>query len=84
MDHQAYQQSNRVGYDVALAALDPFARIIAPNTTAFSGFYALAIDDPCPWLGFAVLGQTCGLNQLLIYLIKQAVITPRVEIAPNR
>jgi hypothetical protein len=69
---------------VALAALDPFARIIAPNTTSFSGFYALAIHDPCRWLGFAVLGQTRRFDQLLVYLIKQAVIAPRVEIAPNR
>ena len=84
VDHQAYQQSNRIGYDVALAALDPFARIIPPSTTAFSGFYALAIYDPCRWLGFAVLGQARNFDQLLIYLIKQAVIAPRVEIAPNR
>jgi hypothetical protein len=69
---------------VALAAFDPFARIIAPNTTAFSGFYALAIYDPCRWLGFAVLGQTRSFDQLLVYPIKQAVAAPRVEIAPNR
>ena len=69
---------------MALAALDPFARIIPPSTTTFSGFYALAIYEPCRWLGFAVLGQTRGFDQLLVYLIKKAVIAPRVEIAPNR
>ncbi len=84
MDHQAYQQSNRVGYDVALAALDPFARIIPPNPTAFSGFYTLAICDPCCWLGFTALGHTRSFDQLAVHLIKQTVIAPRVEIAPNR
>jgi hypothetical protein len=65
-----------------LRPLHPFARIIAPNTTAFSGFYTLAIYDPWRWLGFAVLGQTRSFDHL-VYLIKQAVIAPRVEIPPN-
>jgi hypothetical protein len=83
VDHQAYQQPNRIGYYMALAPLGPFARIIPPNPTAFSGFYALAIYDPGCWLGFAVLGQTRSFDQLTVYLIKQAVIAPRVEIAPH-
>jgi hypothetical protein len=42
VDHQAYQQSNRVGYDVALAALDPFARIIAPTKPSARTFGSIS------------------------------------------
>ena len=39
------QQSNRVGDDMTLAALDPFPCIKATNPSAFSGFHALAVND---------------------------------------
>jgi len=84
VDHQAQQEFNRVGDDMALAPFDPFTRIIPANTATFSGFYALAIFDPGCWLSFAALGQSRGLDQFAVHLIEQAIIAPGVEIAPNR
>lgn len=44
--HQPYHQTERVGNDMALAALDLLAGIIAPCAAAFGGFDALAVDRP--------------------------------------
>lgn len=45
MDQEADHQSERVDDGVALEALDLLARIKAPDTAAFRGFDALAVDD---------------------------------------
>lgn len=42
--HQPYHQTERVGDDMALAALDLLAGIIAPYAAAFGGFDALAVN----------------------------------------
>src|SRR3546814_20563054 len=44
MDHRMYQIALGVGEDVALAALDLLARVIAARAATFSRFHALAID----------------------------------------
>jgi len=62
----------------------PKGGIIPANPATFCRFYALAIYDPGCWLGFAALGQSRGLDQLAVHLIEQAIIAPRVEIAPHR
>lgn len=44
MNGEADQQTDSIGHNVALAPLDPFARIVAANPSTFSGFDALAVD----------------------------------------
>ncbi len=46
MDDGADHQARRVGRDMALAALDPFAGVIAANSTSFGSFYALTAITP--------------------------------------
>lgn len=48
MNDQPNHEAVGVGDDMALAALHLLARIIAANSTAFSGLDALAIDDAGP------------------------------------
>ena len=45
------QQALRVGEDMTLAALDLFAGVESPWTSAFRRFHALAIDDSCTGRG---------------------------------
>ena len=84
MDLVADEKSRRVSDDMALAALDPLARIIPSNATAFRSFYALAIDNAGARLGVAPVGQPCGFDQLAVHLIEQTVIAPGIKIAPYR
>jgi len=58
VDHQAHQRSARVGDDMALAPIDPLARIIPADPSIFGRCYAPAIYDPGCWLSFAALGQS--------------------------
>ena len=53
VDHGVDQVALSVGDDVALAALDLLARIIATRTPGFGGFNALAVDDPGTGRGIA-------------------------------
>ena len=46
MDHGVNQITLGVVQDVALAALDLLARVIAARTAGFGSFDALAVDDP--------------------------------------
>lgn len=96
MDFKPDEQSSRVGDDMALATLDPFAGIITANPATFRGFYAFAsalepvalsgspFDDTGCRLGFAALRQTRGLDQSAVHLIQKPVIAPCIEIAPHR
>src|SRR3546814_8008192 len=53
MDHRMYQIALGVGEDVALAALDLLARVIAARAATFSRFHALAIDHAGTGRSFA-------------------------------
>ena len=44
VDDGAEQQADGVDDDVTLASVDPLAGIVAPNTAAFGGFHALAVN----------------------------------------
>ena len=67
MDLEPYEQSGRIGTNVALAALDLFSGVIFSNPATFCGFYTLSIDDPGCRMGVSAL----GFEQLAIHLIKQ-------------
>jgi len=56
MNDKSDQKTNRVGDDVALAALDLFACIIAANPATFRCFNALAVNYTGTWGGFTTLG----------------------------
>ena len=79
MDLEPYEQSGRIGTNVALAALDLFSGVIFSNPATFCGFYTLTIDDPGCRVGVSALGKACGFEQLAGHLIKQAIIAPSVE-----
>jgi hypothetical protein len=46
MHDRADQQARRVGQDVALAAFDLLAGVVASRTAGLGGLDRLAIDDP--------------------------------------
>ena len=79
MDLEPYEQSGRIGSNVALAALDLFFGVIFSNPATFCGFYTLTIDDPGCRMGVSALGKARGFGQLAVHLIKQAIIAPSVE-----
>ena len=83
MDLEPYEQSGRIGNNVALAALDPFSGVISSNPATFCGFYTLAINDPGCRMGVPVLRKARGFDQLAVHLIEQAIIAPSVEIAAD-
>ena len=58
--------TQRIGDDVALAALDLLACIIAANPTGLGGFDGLAIDNTSCRRGFAVLQFARAHNQNMI------------------
>ena len=81
---QADQQAECIGDDVTLAALDLLARVIAPNTTAFRGFHALAVDHPGARAGLASFQLPGRHDQVMVDALQQAVGAPVVEIALDR
>ena len=78
------QQSGRVSDDMALTPLDPLTGIITANPSTFRGFYALAVDDTGCQLRVSTLGKSARLDQLAIDFIEQTVVTPSVEVTPDR
>src|SRR3546814_20496576 len=73
-----------VGEDVALAALDLLARVIAARAATFSRFHALAIDHAGTGRSFATSRFTSHQQQGMIEREPQFVIAPQVKPAPNR
>src|SRR5882762_9787668 len=76
----ADQQTASIGHNVALTPFDLLGRIVTTRPTALGGLGRLTVDDPrrrarFPTRRFARLQQ-----QLKIDLLKQAVISPVVEI----
>src|SRR3546814_3594140 len=79
MDHRMYQIALGVGEDVALAALDLLARVIAARAATFSRFHALAIDHAGTGRSFATSRFTSHQQQGMIEREPQFVIAPRSE-----
>jgi hypothetical protein len=84
MDDQRDHQSERVGHDVALAALDFLARVIAANSAAFRGLNALAVDHACGWTGIAPLQLPRCHNEMMVDRLQQPAVAPIVEVALDR
>ena len=74
---RCYQMAAGVGYDMALAALDPFSRIIARAPAVFTGFDALAVDYTCCRLAFPALCFTRKCNQFPVDFRKQVLGRPQ-------
>ena len=72
-----------VGQDMALAAFDLLAGIIAARTTALGGLDALAVDDAGAGRGFAAMDLAHGHQQRMIQRLPQPVVAPQVKPAPD-
>ncbi len=51
MHQNGQQQTQRIGDDVALTALEALVAVEAPLTTDMRGLDRLAVDDGCRWAG---------------------------------
>lgn len=84
MDFDPDHQAQRVGDDVALAALDLLAGIIPTNPAAFGGLHALAIDDTGSRAGFPAFHVSGVHHQMMIEAGQQTTVAPVIEIALHR
>ena len=84
VDDQTDQQTQRIGDDMALAPVDLLARVIAPKTTAFSGFHALAVDHARRRAGLAALEFARRHDELMVDRGQQTTVSPVVEVALHR
>ena len=73
-----------VGADVALAALDLLARIMAANAAACRGLAALAGDHACAWAGRTPFGQPQDHEQAMVDALPKTAGAPGVEMVPHR
>src|SRR5580693_580080 len=78
------QQTAGIGHNVALAAFDLLGRIVPPRPTALGGLGRLTVDDPGRRARFTARRFACLQQQRKIDLLKQAVVSPIVEIALHR
>ena len=81
MNHEADHQPERVDNDMALAALDLLARIIASDAAAFRGFDALAVDHTRRWRSLAPIQFPCVHNKVMVDPCPQTHGSPFIEIA---
>ena len=65
-----------IGQDMALAAFDLFAGIIAARTAALGRLDALAVDDAGAWRGLATLGLARDHQQRMVQRLPQPVVAP--------
>src|ERR1700733_9133061 len=84
MDLQPHQVPECVDNDVALAALDLLASIIASGTAALRRLDRLAIDHASVWAGFAPHLLARGHDQHVVDLSQPAIARPAVEITLDR
>src|SRR3546814_11983244 len=77
MDHRMYQIALGVGEDVALAALDLLARVIAARAATFSRFHALAIDHAVTGRSFATSRFNYNPTTVLIKREHQILQAPK-------
>ena len=83
MDLEPYEQSGRIGTNVALAALDLFSGVISSNPATFCGFYTLTIDDPGCRMGVSALGKRAVLSNSRFISSSKCIIAPSVEVAAD-
>src|SRR6266436_5831214 len=81
---RANQMTAGIGNDVALAPVDPLARVISPRTAAFRGLDRLTVDHPCRRAGFAPLPFASLLDQQEIDLFPQPLRLPRIKVTLHR
>ena len=84
MHGKANQEADGVGDDMTFAPFDPFAGVIASDPAAFSGFHALAVDHARRRVGRTPFGLARRSDEMAVQFLQQTVVTPVVEIAPNR
>ncbi len=66
MDHGMNQVALGIGQDMALAALDLLARVIAARPAGFGGFDALTVDHPGTGRSLAAMGFARGHQQVMV------------------
>jgi hypothetical protein len=68
LDFSTDQQTQRVGDNLALAAFDLLAGIIAARTAALGGLDRLAVDDPADGLGSRpAASRACSSSAKLVF-----------------
>jgi hypothetical protein len=80
----ANQMPTGVRDDMALAALDLFARVVTSRTSAFGGLDRLAIDHSGRGAGFATFAFAGHLQEKEIDLLPQTLFLPRVKVVLYR
>src|ERR1700693_466111 len=84
MHDRTNQKAGRISQDVAFAALDLLAGIIAARPAGFGGLDRLAVDDAGGGARFAPRGFTRQHQQDMVDLTPQTAIAPGVEVMLNR
>ena len=79
IDNDMDQIAIGIGDDMALAALDLLARIIAPYSAAFRGLDALAVDHTGAGRGLAVLRNPRILHEAMIDPLPCNIVAPPIE-----
>ena len=83
MNDAAQQQAQRVDQDVALAAVDLLAGIVAARAAAFAGPDRLAVDDAGGRLRLTARGRACQDQQRVVQAEQGAVPPPAAEVAED-
>src|SRR5882724_2685168 len=78
------QQTRSIGHNMTLAAFDLLCRIVNTRPAALGRLYPFTFDDPRRWAGFTTRRLARLQQQLEIDLLKQAIVSPIVEIALHR
>jgi hypothetical protein len=74
------QQTGGIGHNVTLTAFDLLGRIVTTRPAALGGLDRLTVDDPRRWAWFTARRFARLYQQLEIDVLKQAIISPIVEI----
>ncbi|KPH87851.1 hypothetical protein GLUCOINTEAF2_0204042 [Komagataeibacter intermedius AF2] len=83
MNEEKDQEAAGISHDMALAALDLLARVIARKPAAFRSFHRLAVNHARARRGFTPLDFAQAHDQHRIHDLEQPGITPGVKIAPD-
>src|SRR5438105_1056607 len=75
------QQTASIGHNVALTSFNFLGRIVTTWPAALGRLDRLTVDDPRRWARFTARRFARLHQQLEIYVRKQAIVSPIVEIA---
>src|SRR5271156_954568 len=78
------QQTAGIGHNVTLTAFDLLGRIVTTRPAALGRLDRLTVDDPRRWARFTPRRFARLHQQLEIDVLKQAIVSPIVEIALHR